>query len=172
LGLPLAWTTVLAWLISTFPKETPEKPVWERKPLLCPEIPQLADYDGPATDEFWKIFPSRVLPRNISTPIRVNRLKVLLRRKSKNFSAFQRLVAKRAIKNFEFGAITATKRHLPSLRAKNAGSSLIHGREVTDTIASWVKNGHLAGPFVFPPLTNFRCNPLMALYSLTRLGQC
>jgi hypothetical protein len=38
-----------------------------------------------------------------------------------------------------------------------------HGELVTDTIASWVKQGFVCGPFVEPPLNRFRVNPLMAV---------
>ena len=34
---------------------------------------------------------------------------------------------------------------------------------LTDTIAHWVKNKLVAGPFQRPPLRNFRSNPLMAV---------
>ncbi len=34
---------------------------------------------------------------------------------------------------------------------------------LTDTIAFWVKNKLVAGPFPSVPMKNFRCNPLMAV---------
>jgi hypothetical protein len=34
---------------------------------------------------------------------------------------------------------------------------------VVDTVASWVKKGFVAGPFDYPPLPQFRVNPLMAV---------
>jgi hypothetical protein len=40
---------------------------------------------------------------------------------------------------------------------------LIYGKEMTDTVADWVKNKYVAGPFDHPPLCNFRCNALMAV---------
>ncbi len=36
---------------------------------------------------------------------------------------------------------------MPPIRCKNAESALIHGKEITDTIADWVKNKYIAGPF-------------------------
>jgi hypothetical protein len=38
-----------------------------------------------------------------------------------------------------------------------------YGEQVADTIANWVKNGFVAGPFDQPPLPNFRVNPLLAV---------
>ena len=38
-----------------------------------------------------------------------------------------------------------------------------YGKEVTDTIAHWVKSGFAAGPFDSPPLSKFRVNSLAAV---------
>jgi hypothetical protein len=72
-------------------------------------------------------------------------------------------VAKRAVKILTQGAISHTKSNLPPIRCKNAESALIYGKEMTDTVADWVKNKYVAGPFDHPPLCNFRCNALMAV---------
>ena len=43
-------------------------------------------------------------------------------------------------------------------------SEFENGELVTDSIAHWVKNGVVAGPFMEKaPLENFRVNPLMAV---------
>ena len=48
---------------------------------------------------------------------------------------------------------------LPVLNSQNAKSAFTHGEMLTDTIAHWVKNKMVAGPFRKPPLNNFRINP-------------
>jgi hypothetical protein len=52
---------------------------------------------------------------------------------------------------------------LPSCHCKNSNSTLKFAAEVTDTIASWVKQGFVCGPFKNPPVSNFRVNPLVAV---------
>ena len=59
------------------------------------------------------------------------------------------------------GAVTALKKVLPPIESKNASSAFFHGILLTDTIAQWVKNKMVAGPFDKAPLENFRVNPLM-----------
>jgi len=46
---------------------------------------------------------------------------------------------------------------------KNTPSTAENGREVADTIATWLKKGFVSGPFLEPPLNNFRVNCLMAV---------
>ena len=106
----------------------------------------LADYSGLAPKEFWAAFPSNPLPAGPTTAVRVDRLKILIRRYGKNWSAAKKRVAKRAIKNLSRGAKPAFKRDLPAVAVPNAGTATLHGREITDTIADWVSKGYVAGP--------------------------
>jgi hypothetical protein len=46
---------------------------------------------------------------------------------------------------------------------KNSKGALIHGEEVTDTIASWITKKFMAGPFYTPPLPDFRANSILAI---------
>jgi hypothetical protein len=52
---------------------------------------------------------------------------------------------------------------LPPIRDKNSPSVIVHGREFTDILASWIKKGYVAGPFRIPPLDNFRSNSMLAI---------
>jgi hypothetical protein len=45
----------------------------------------------------------------------------------------------------------------------NAPNTLVHGAEVTDTVATWIKEKFVSGPFAEPPTENFRVNSLMAI---------
>jgi len=119
--------------------------------------------------DFWNLFPKRDLPKKVTTPIKINRLKNLIRRNGKNWSRQQRWVAKRALKNIQEGAITHTKSILPPIRCKNAESATIHGSSVTDTIAEWISSGYVSGPFSHPPLCGFRSNALMAVVQPSKI---
>jgi len=52
---------------------------------------------------------------------------------------------------------------LPSLKDKNTPSVFEHGKIFTDVLASWIKQGFVAGPFISPPLPDFRSNSMMAV---------
>jgi len=88
---------------------------------------------------------------------------MLIRKHGKNWSSYEKIVTKRALKIISEGAITYTKFNLPPIRAKNCQSSFIFGKEMTDTIAFWISKKFVSGPFDHPPLANFRSNPLMAV---------
>jgi len=163
LGLPAIWITVWSWLTAAAIAEPCVIEEKASKPRKFPDIPILANYDVSPEKWFWDLFPKKDLPKSVTTPIRINRLKNLIRRSSKNWNQQQRWIAKRALKNIEKGAISHTKYNLPPIRCKNAESAMIHGSSVTDTIAEWVSNGYVSGPFCNPPLCGFRSNALMAV---------
>ena len=158
-----------SWLSATSLKEPCVIEEKNAKPRKFPHIPILSDYNKEPGHEFWTFFPKKDLPKGVTTPIRINRLKCLIRRNGKNWNQQQRWVAKRALKNIEKGAITLTKVDLPPLRCKNADSAIIHGSSVTDTIADWISNGYVSGPFSHPPLCGFRSNALMAVVQPSKI---
>ena len=85
LGLPALWTTIWSWLSAAVLEEAcviEEKAPKARK---FPEIPILPDYNIEADNGFWSFFPKKDLPKVVTTPIRVNRLKILIRRNGKNW---------------------------------------------------------------------------------------
>jgi hypothetical protein len=51
----------------------------------------------------------------------------------------------------------------PLLSKKNSKAAFNLGQDVTDSIASWIKKGFVAGPFDSPPLPNFRANSILAI---------
>ena len=86
LGLPALWTTIWSWLSAAVLEEAciiEEKAPKARK---FPEIPILPDYNIEADNSFWSFFPKKDLPKVVTTPIRVNRLKNLIRRNGKNWN--------------------------------------------------------------------------------------
>ncbi len=40
---------------------------------------------------------------------------------------------------------------------------MAHGKEFTDTLAWWIRQGYVSGPFAAPPLPEFRTNAMMAV---------
>jgi hypothetical protein len=80
-----------------------------------------------------------------------------------NWDCHQRKKAKKIVSILKNGSRTQLTKNLPEITCKNAKSAIEHGEMMTDTIASWVKKGVLAGPFRTKPLKNFRINPLMAV---------
>ncbi len=71
--------------------------------------------------------------------------------------------AKKAIDYLKHGAPSFQRGNLPACFVKNAKSTIIHGAQVTDNIATWIAEGYAAGPFDGPPCKNFRVNPLLAV---------
>jgi len=163
MGLPLAWAVIMSWLIATSPSCPPPPAEVGPKPLKFPNIPAREKYDIEADDDFWAEFPFNPLPKGPSTQIRVNRLELLVNKYSKYWSDYEKVIAERAMEILKHGAISYTVNSLPAIRARNSTSAILNGRQITDTIAFWVSQKYVSGPFDHPPLTGFRVNPLMAV---------
>lgn len=58
---------------------------------------------------------------------------------------------------------------LPALRSTNSASTISHGDEFTDTLAWWIKQGFVSGPFQVPPLENFRTNAMIAIEQRSKI---
>ena len=125
-----------------------------------PEIPTLERYDGIASDSFWEKFPKKDIPFRAETKVNVTSLKkkILPAKNKMSRTEFNR--AKRLIKNLQNGAESFQRSPLPPISTKNAASTNTYGQILTDTIATWVKKGFVAGPFDTPPVPGFRVNPL------------
>jgi len=163
MGLPQDWDRVEGWLhydkIPEF-KETVDIPVWKTK---NPEIPVLPAYNVDPGEKFWKLFPSHILPKSAETKVDGMILLRLLNSNRDKLTKAQYQRGLRAVSYVAEGATCAQKTELPSCMQKNAKNAMIYGEAVTDTVASWVKEGFAAGPFDSPPLDKFRVNCLMAI---------
>jgi hypothetical protein len=131
--------------------------------LHCPEIPPLSSYQTSPPESFWSKFPFNPMPKEPATKLDIRALKDLVTEKKEFLTSCQILRAEKCIDYLVNGADAFQKFPLPSCFLKNADSTFEFGKEVTDTIAVWVKKGFAAGPFVTPPLKNFRSNSLMAI---------
>jgi len=75
----------------------------------------------------------------------------------------QRLRADRVVHDLQHGSDVKFLKNLPSARISNTPSVFIHGEEFTDTLAWWIRQGYVAGPFSAPPFRDFRTNAMMAV---------
>ena len=124
------------------------------------EVLVLKDYTGNASEDFWKTFPKRELPSNASTRVNVGKFKQLVEDVKNDMSAAEVRRAEKTLHDLAVGASAYQKGDLPPLCSKNSTSATDNGAMLTDTIATWVKKGFVAGPFDTPPMAGFRANPL------------
>jgi hypothetical protein len=123
----------------------------------------LANYEVEPPDSFWKVFPYNSFPKDIDSPIDVNNLEFELAKNSKYLTIHEKNRAKSCIFDLKNGASSFQCKKLPSCEIENNFTTKIFGKEVTDTVAHWVKQGYAAGPFKEPPCKNFRANSILAI---------
>ena len=68
--------------------------------------------------------------------------------------------ARKVVRDLSSGAEAFQLDPLPPIVTANAQSTFEHGQLLTDTIATWIKKGFVAGPFDCPLVPGFRANPL------------
>jgi hypothetical protein len=95
---------------------------------------------------------------------------MLIQNNSSKWSYQQKTIAKKAMKTLKFGSKICFKTGVKvQYNSKNGNSSFKHGRLITDTIATWVKKGHVIGPFSAPPFKDLNISPLMATEQKTKV---
>jgi hypothetical protein len=80
-----------------------------------------------------------------------------------SLSIDQKIRADRTTKDLTEGSAVPFSAPLPAARIPNNSSVTDHGEEFTDTLAWWIRQGYVAGPFGAPPLHDFRTNAMMAV---------
>jgi hypothetical protein len=115
------------------------------------EIPLLEDYRSTPSKAFWDKFPHSPLPSGISTRVNIKVLKQKVSSMAGKWTRHQFSRANRSIQDLEEGASACQSGPLPPMVVPNAESAYEHGAIITDNIATWVKEGILAGPFPSPP---------------------
>ena len=123
------------------------------------EIPVLESYSEGANDSFWRKFPKRSLPTSANTKVNILKLRKMVLKASNRMSRTELRRAKKVISDLRQGANAYQRQELPPISTSNAKSAVEHGALLTDTIATWVKKGFVAGPFDTPPVPGFRENP-------------
>ena len=114
-------------------------------------------------ETFWQSFPKNELPREVIHSVNVAKFGELLKNTEKLLTVFEKQRAERCLVNFTKGASSCQKFPLPACKVENSVSALEFGKEVTDTVVTWIKKGYVAGPFDGPPLPMFRINALKAV---------
>jgi len=163
MGLPASWSTVQRWL---FPPQQPYVPpprTVPAAPKKCPEVPSLPSYKLTPPDSFWEAFPFRDLPSVPSTPVNIPALADMLRSFDHVLTAAERTRGQTVIRELLSGVDALQLFSLPGDFIPNSGSVLEHGEKFTDVLASWIKQGFVAGPFFDPPFPEFRANSMMAV---------
>ena len=162
ISVPDNWDRVHLWLSTETMALLEEEGLPQNIKRKCPEIPILVNYGIDPPDSFWERFPTAPLPTVLETSL--DKVKIYdLVMSCKKWTIDQYKRAYTVIENLKYGAPTYQKENLPSLDDGNCPSAITYGKDVTDCVATWVKSGFAAGPFVSPPVKNFRCNSLLAV---------
>lgn len=172
LGLDENWNKVKNWLTFLGPVITPEPVKPSKVKIKCPEIPTLDNYESDPGIQFWKIFPSKILPSKVHTDIDVKTLAYLLNKRSPLLTTAERLRGARTLDYLKNGANAYQNHVLPCITVKNAKSATKHGKYMTDNVAQWVKAGFVAGPFDTPPCERFRVNAMVAVEQNEKVRPC
>jgi hypothetical protein len=162
MGYPKEWEKISSWLFDnhSIPKYTVQK---HSNKILCPELPVLQNYYSDLPESYWNHFPKKDLPEKPECDINTEKLKQEVTEHESKLTLSERSRAEICIENLKLGASSYQKIQLPACFTENANNIDKFGKEVADTVASWVKKGFVAGPFEAPPLRGFRVNKLIAI---------
>ncbi len=135
-----------------------------------PDIPVLSDFSKKPDESFWKKFPKREMPSKAETKIEVDKLEEKVNSLKEKMTCHQLERAEKAIEYLRDSAPAFQTEKLLACFVENSKSTFVHGRQVTENIATWIKEGYAAGPFDGPPCPNFRVNPLLAIAQPGKVG--
>ena len=152
-----------SWLDPSITANYPGPEIVKMAEIKNSEIPRLDSYEKGASDAFWAKFPKRALPKKAATKVNILKLRKMVLKASEKMSKSERRRANKVIKDLRIGADAYQRNVLPPITTENSKSAIEHGALLTDTVATWIKKGFVAGPFDFPPLPGFRENPLGAV---------
>jgi hypothetical protein len=138
---------------------------WKRKHN---DIPFLPSYGVPPDSKFWELFPSN-FPKSVKSPVNVTVLESYISKCWHDWTDTEKRSAQKAVKRIKGEIPVKLKYELPPLWEKNAASAIENRKQMTDTLADWVRKGFVAGPFDGPPTKTFRANPLMAVVQRTKV---
>jgi hypothetical protein len=123
----------------------------------------LKSYTSDPGQKFWDSFPKNELPKTPVTKVNVDVLEFQLFREKYNLTECEFQRGKKLIHDLKYGASSDQISQMPGCQINNSVSTTVYGREVTDSVASWLSKGFAAGPFDNPPLPHFRSNCLIAV---------
>ena len=149
-----------SWLSFSGPSVKIQEDVPKMKDLLHKDIPVLDDYSKKPLHTYWTNFPFKELPEKPCTKINTEKLAYLLNKRRHLMTMCEWERGVKALKYLQEGAPSHQMVDLPAIACENSASATEYGAILSDTIATWIEEGFVAGPFIFPPLKKFRVNPL------------
>jgi hypothetical protein len=159
LGLPDSWSVVERWLHGSVQVAPVPETITSR---IGKKDWGLNDYSAEPPKGFWESFPSRKLPTRPCTRINVKNLERKCKAVNKQWTVHQRDGAKKSIEILSKGAPAYQSKYLRPMLLSNAPSVLEYGNIFTSTLQEWIEKDFVAGPFLSPPVSDFRANSLMA----------
>ena len=163
MGIPADWRIIEEWINSS---GIPSHPGPENVKLFekkNKEIPKLGDYVNAPNEDFWEKFPKNELPKGCHTRVNVRNLEKLVKQNEIFLTKSELNRASTIIRDLKSGADSYQLGDLPAISSGNSKSAFDYGELLTDKIATWIKDGYVAGPFNCPPMEKFRSNPLIAI---------
>jgi hypothetical protein len=160
------------WIFSTTSLAALTPALQNQKSLKFKEIPILPRYGGNGSETFWEKFPHNELPTKTETRVDHGKLKSILVEKSPFLLKSEINRAEKCIDYLCNGGPSFQTKKLGACCQKNLKQATEHGATVTDTIASWVEKKFVAGPFLNPPLPNFRANSILAVPQPNKVRIC
>ena len=162
-GLPPDWSIVNSWLHSPASSETNSIQTqvgWRKK---VPDIPILKDYISSPNPDYWDKWPYQDLPGSPQTGVDIELLHSLYLDYFDQLPAPVQTWGEKAILSLKEGANSYQKLNLPPIVCKNSSNLADSGERVSDTIASGIIKGFIAGPFKDMPLEGFRSNTMTGI---------
>jgi len=164
MGITRNWSYVKEWISSEPVFEVSSTDKSQVLKLKCPEIEILKDYRAPPPEAFWKKFPKKDIPSKAESSVKWQILASEIMKRKSVLSSMSYRRGMRAVSYLRTGASSHQKEPpLTNVVVKNSETAYTYGKEVTDSIAHWIKSGFASGPFNHPPLDNFRVNSIAAL---------
>ena len=111
-------------------------------------------------EDFWNYFPKKDLPKAAETTIDIEAFEKKIEEVRSIMTASEARRASKIVKDLKNGTESYQKGPLPPIKTANAKSAYEHRDLLTDTLATWIRKGFVAGPFKVPPTPGFCANPL------------
>ena len=159
MGFP-GWREVCDWLDESISASEPGEVLTKQPAIKNSEIPWLKDYSIAPDENFWLKFPKKELPSRAETSVNISAFTEEVNNVRAKMIMTEKKRADRAISDLTNGAEAYQMLALPPMNSVNVKSAVENGELLTDTIATWIKKGFVAGPFDSPPMPGFRANPL------------
>ena len=105
-------------------------------------------------------FPKMSLPTQAETAINIDKFNKGIEEVKEKMTASELKRANKVLDDLRSGADAYQRSLLPLVNTFNAKTAYENGQILTDTIATWIKKGCVAGSFDSSPLPGFRVNPL------------